>query len=85
MIVRGPWAGMIVDVIGYERIEPFDWVVCSRGGPFTFEESGHPDSRWARAIDDFLDPLRPDPDEDVAALFAPTNELLPSHIPKVHK
>jgi hypothetical protein len=38
LIVRGPWAGAVVDVVGYERIEPFDWVVRSQGSPFTFEE-----------------------------------------------
>jgi hypothetical protein len=69
LIVKGPWAGIVVAVVGYELVDPFHWVVRSEGSRFTFE-GGFPDSVWARAIDDFLLPLRPEPEEDVAALFA---------------
>jgi hypothetical protein len=62
LIVKGPWAGIVVAVVGYELVDPFHWIVQSQGRPFTFE-GGFPDSVWARAIDDFLEPLRPDPDD----------------------
>ena len=64
----------IVRVEAYEFLDPFHWVVIRQGGLFTFE-GGFPDSPWARAIDDFLEPLRQDPEDDVADLFAPIDEL----------
>jgi hypothetical protein len=50
----------IVRVEAYELLDPFHWVVIRQGSLFTFE-GGRPDSPWARAIDDFLEPLRQDP------------------------
>jgi hypothetical protein len=73
MIVRGPGAGGIVKIEAYELLDPFHWSGIRQGGYFTFE-GGLPDSAGARAIDDLLEPLRPDPEEDGADLFAPVDE-----------
>ena len=71
MIIRGPWVGYIVDVIGFQQVECFDWIVCSQGGPFSFPESGSPNSRLARAIDELLEPLRPELVDGGQALAEP--------------
>ena len=70
-IIRGPWIGRLVVVGARCFTAPFDWDVRSLSGPFYWE--GHPDSVFAHAIDDFLDPIR-DPDEDAIDLYAPLVE-----------
>jgi hypothetical protein len=75
LVVRGVWAGMVADVLAYEWAPPgFDWIVRSRGDPFPFGEFGLPESVMARARDDYLEPLRPDPEcaADDLALYEPS-------------
>ena len=71
-IIRGPWIGRLVVVEARYFTAPFDWDVGSLSGPFFWE--GHPDSVFAHAIDDFLDPIRADPDDDGIELCEPLRE-----------
>jgi hypothetical protein len=56
VIVRGPWAGRIVEVVAPYNVPPFNWNVKSCSSPFTFE-GRDTDKVWAHSVDSSLRPL----------------------------